>query len=220
MEHRNIPDGELHEPKGAATALEGTFYKSNGSGSGSWGKLTDSNVEGLGPNSPAGRRVVTDGNGGFDIEPTSASAFGTMNLANNAVALSVTAASDTTLRTNSDYKEVTLALTFDGLNNMGTGSNYLQVQEGGLYTIDYWANIRASVNNTRFALKFVVNDTQFISRPPISNLITNGVEHNQSANGIHAFNSGDQIKLFIATDKTADVTITDLTFQMLFLRAN
>lgn len=32
--------------------------------------------------------------------------------------------------------------------------------------------------------------------------------------------SGDQIKLFIATDQTANVTITDLTFQMLFLRAN
>src|SRR5690554_2871838 len=69
MEHRNIPDGELHEPKGAATALEGTFYKSDGSGSGSWGKLTDSNVEGMGPNTPAGRRLTTDGSGGFSTLP-------------------------------------------------------------------------------------------------------------------------------------------------------
>lgn len=65
MEHRNIPDGELHEPKGAATALEGTFYKSNGSGSGSWGKLTDSNVEGLGPNTEEGRLITAGGGGTF-----------------------------------------------------------------------------------------------------------------------------------------------------------
>lgn len=36
IEHRNIPDSELHEPKGASTALVGQVYISDGAGSGSW----------------------------------------------------------------------------------------------------------------------------------------------------------------------------------------
>jgi len=36
IEHRNIPDSELHEPKGASTALVGQVYTSDGAGSGSW----------------------------------------------------------------------------------------------------------------------------------------------------------------------------------------
>lgn len=65
MEHKDIPDNELHEPKGAVNALQGTFYKSNGQGSGSWGKLTDANVEGLGANTEEGRLITAGGGGTF-----------------------------------------------------------------------------------------------------------------------------------------------------------
>ena len=65
VEHRDIPDNELHEPKGAVSALQGTFYKSNGQGSGSWGKLTDDNVEGLGANTAEGRLITAGGGGTF-----------------------------------------------------------------------------------------------------------------------------------------------------------
>ena len=36
VQHKDIPDAELHEPKGAAGASVGTVYVSNGAGSGSW----------------------------------------------------------------------------------------------------------------------------------------------------------------------------------------
>lgn len=36
MEHKDIPDSGLHEPKGVATAAAGTTYVADGSGSGSW----------------------------------------------------------------------------------------------------------------------------------------------------------------------------------------
>lgn len=36
IQHKNIPDNQLHEPKGIATASEGTIYTSDGAGSGSW----------------------------------------------------------------------------------------------------------------------------------------------------------------------------------------
>ena len=36
IEHKEIPDGKRHEPKGASTASAGTVYVSDGAGSGSW----------------------------------------------------------------------------------------------------------------------------------------------------------------------------------------
>lgn len=36
MQHRDIPDGQRHEPKGISTASAGQVYVANGNGSGSW----------------------------------------------------------------------------------------------------------------------------------------------------------------------------------------
>ena len=53
MQHRDIPDGQRHEPKGISTATDGQVYVANGNGSGSWqdreiiayGQLTTENKE-------------------------------------------------------------------------------------------------------------------------------------------------------------------------------
>lgn len=36
MQHKDIPDGERHEPKGVSTAQSGAVYVANGTGSGTW----------------------------------------------------------------------------------------------------------------------------------------------------------------------------------------
>lgn len=36
VEHKNIPDANRHEPKGASSAASGSVYVSDGAGSGSW----------------------------------------------------------------------------------------------------------------------------------------------------------------------------------------
>ena len=36
VNHKDLPESELHEPKGVSTASNGTSYVSNGSGSGTW----------------------------------------------------------------------------------------------------------------------------------------------------------------------------------------
>lgn len=45
VQHKDIPDAQLHEPKGASTAANGRVYVSNGSGSGSWQKVKDDNID-------------------------------------------------------------------------------------------------------------------------------------------------------------------------------
>ena len=37
--HKDLTGAELHEPKGVESALSGTVYVANGSGSGSWANL-------------------------------------------------------------------------------------------------------------------------------------------------------------------------------------
>tara|TARA_B100000929_G_C15511743_1_gene421127 strand:+ start:7384 stop:8058 length:675 start_codon:yes stop_codon:yes gene_type:complete len=218
IEHANIPESGLHEPKGASTASVDTTYISDGTGSGTWKKVDANALQGtLSNTAPSGRRIVTDGAGGFSADLVPGSAFGTMNLTDNTTAKNVTAAADTTLNTNSDFVEYDVALSFESVQNMTEGANYLEIDQSGLYLIDFWCGVKSSVSTTKFSLKFVRNDTLFVGRGPKLTTSNSGVVANLSANGIHDFNAGDQVKLFIAADKTADITIEDLTFQMVYL---
>lgn len=68
IQHRDITDPEIHEPKGIPSAPAGTVYKSLGNGTGVWGRITPTNLTGVNSNSLPDRRIVTDGEGGFKLE--------------------------------------------------------------------------------------------------------------------------------------------------------
>lgn len=41
LQHKDLPESQLHEPKGASTANSGEIYTANGSGSGTWSPPVD-----------------------------------------------------------------------------------------------------------------------------------------------------------------------------------
>lgn len=45
IQHKDLPDQYLHEPKGASTATQGTVYVADGTGSGAFGKLPVSSLD-------------------------------------------------------------------------------------------------------------------------------------------------------------------------------
>lgn len=45
VEHSQLPDDLLHEPKGASTAAAGTVYVADGAGSGSFTKLPTTSLD-------------------------------------------------------------------------------------------------------------------------------------------------------------------------------
>ena len=45
IQHKDIPEAQLHEPKGVSTAASGKVYVANGSGSGIWEKLKDDSID-------------------------------------------------------------------------------------------------------------------------------------------------------------------------------
>lgn len=218
IEHRDLPESGLHEPKGVSLAASDRVYISDGAGSGTWAKVDADTLQGVISNATiAGLRVVTDGSGGFTTEPTPASSYGTMNLTGNTTVKALTAATDTTLNTNSDYTKLDISLVYDNLVNMTSGSGSLILSASGVYSIGFWAGVKTSVNATKFALKFVINGTDFVPREPKLTLGTNGQIYNMSANGLHNFTAGDSVELYIAADKNCDITIEDMTFQLLYL---
>lgn len=220
IEHRNIPESGLHEPKGVSLAASNRVYTSNGAGSGAWSKVDADVLQGSINNAvAAGLRVITDGAGGFNTEPTPASSFGTLNLTDNTTTKSVTVAADSSLNNNADFQEFDISLTTENLVNMGSTSNSLILQANGLYLIDFWANVKSDTNATKFSLKFVIDGTDFVTRGPKLTLGTAGQIYNMSANGIHNFNNGDSLKVYIAADKNCAITIEDMTFQLLYLGA-
>ena len=74
--HRDLPDAELHEPKGITSAGQGSVYKSNGGGSGTWSKVEASMLQGIYSNGTAGQTVVFDGNGGFTAQAANSYLYG------------------------------------------------------------------------------------------------------------------------------------------------
>jgi hypothetical protein len=61
IQHKDIPELQLHEPKGASTATAGSIYVSDGAGSGTW-----ATADALGGGAaPAGATLVSDGSGGL-----------------------------------------------------------------------------------------------------------------------------------------------------------
>lgn len=65
IQHRNIPDAERHEVKGASTAPANSVLLANGDGTTSFDRIPVASLEGSLDGSTAGKHIVTDGAGGL-----------------------------------------------------------------------------------------------------------------------------------------------------------
>lgn len=66
IQHSNITDPQIHEPKGAAGASPNTVYVADGSGSGAWSRIDPSHLKNNSVNfSEQSRHVVVNSSGGF-----------------------------------------------------------------------------------------------------------------------------------------------------------
>jgi hypothetical protein len=65
IQHKLIADADLHEPKGIAASTVNKVYVANGSGSGTWQKLSPPQLSGLTTNGTAGDTLSVDGSGNF-----------------------------------------------------------------------------------------------------------------------------------------------------------
>lgn len=131
IQHRNIADPEIHEPKGVASAASGTLYVANGSGSGTWSNPAPTSLSNTTANfSVAGGKLVVNANNGIGSE------YGTM-----AASLQFTGNSTAASLTTSLSDAVGSGFPWvDGVNFRGTldhTNGIITSPISGLYEIEY-----------------------------------------------------------------------------------
>lgn len=211
IQHSQIPDIYLHEPKGAAGAVVNTVYVSDGLGSGSWKKVPNLSLQGV-SSAPAGYKAVSDGAGGFLF--VADSVYGSMTITANTNSFSVTAAADSTLNTNTDYVLLTgtgAPWAGEQLNGVTFNTNRLTVPTTGTYRIDLWSTITGYPTNTaKVSVKYRVNGTTFSSRHPLSKSNSAGDAGQLQGFGLFPLTAGDFIQIYVASSATGGLIFADL----------
>lgn len=240
--HKNLPDSELHEPKGFATVGADQVYVSDGGGSGTFrpydpgfspfegasadqvyvsdgangGVLLPYKQEPKGIDTAVADQVyVADGSGSGswqDYYTPSAPAYASM-LAQNDTVLSLSAASDSTLKTDSDFVPLngTSMWVTEAASNVtaATSSGQFTIASAGDYQIHLAATIKASVAN-KIAIIYGDGST-FYTKRPIEDVGTDGTTL-VADTVLPSLSVNDVIGAYIASDSAIDVTVVSITF--------
>lgn len=147
--------------------------------------------------------------------------YGQRAVNNNSSLIAKTAATDSTLSSNTDYTQVTAiwAPTPNGINKGITQqANSLTVARTAAYEVQLWASVTSSVVGTNVAFKFAVNGTIVSTRRPIIRLDAIGSIGAVCANSLVELAAGDVVTLWMATTTTNNVRIQDALFSLKELR--
>lgn len=203
IQHKDIQEPNIHEPKGVALAPSGTAYMANGNGSGLWRKLIATDLSGI-TSAASGDKVLIAQGGAFTTQRDFA--IGSMIITGNANAFTVPDAVDDSLNTDSDY----VLLSGNGAPwqaddpQLMTGVAYqnagLTVEDSGIYRIEVWGTIDTFPSNTDvIGIKYVKNGTdQSPYRLAIKSNAT-GDYGLISAFSITNLLAGDRIQIMVAS---------------------
>lgn len=224
VQHKNIPDSELHESKGVASAASNTAYFANGSGSGSWKKVGSETLAGLsGDGNTANLKLLTTGTGG-QFKLVRDFAYGKMVVVDNAVPFAITAAADPTLETASQYTLLTgsgvpfVNGTADGV--VFDGTNKLTFTYAGVYDLNFWSNITGFPSNTaKVAVRFRLNGTSISPMHVWCKSNSNGDAGILAASDFITVAAGDYIQLMTASDTTGNILFHNMNLTTKMIKA-
>lgn len=222
IQHRDVPDGQIHEPKGITSAPTNSVYSANGLGTGTWKKITSDMLSGSsGDLGVAGKKLVSNGSNGLTL--VSDGIYGSMTVTNNTNAFSIAAASDSTLNTNTDYQLFTgtgAPWISENLNGFTFTTDRLVASINGTYRIDLWSNItQFPTNSAKVAVKHRINGIVYSSRHPMIKSNGAGDSGNLGGFGIVTLNSGDYVQLMVASTAAGGLTLSDINFTITLIKA-
>lgn len=222
VQHKDIPEAQLHEPKGISVASANQAYISNGAGSGAWSKIKSSNFQGLtGDGGAANKIFLSDGSNGFVSKTMNA--YGLMGITNNSTNFAVSAAADSTLQNVADYVLFTGAgapWAGESLFGVTFSAERLIAPVNGVYDVRFWSNISSYPTNTAFiGTRFKVNGTAWSPRTTIAKSNSAGDSGNLNAFGLVTLNANDYIQLFIASSATGNLVIRNANLTLDLRRA-
>lgn len=219
VQHKNISTENLHEPKYIASSTTGDSGKvvtpnSGGSGTGSLRYL---NSEEVNYNNGTSGLAATNTKDAIDeIVAQPNVSIGSKNIDNNSTLISVSAASDSSFHSASDFTEVTGIYNSDKISpqQMTSNNNDLQISISGIYSLTLWANITSTAASTQVGINYGVNGLASTSLPVVDMLVNTGTRYNLSATSLVNLSSNDTVSLFLAADKSADLTLTSASYSL------
>lgn len=222
IEHKNIPDAELHEPKGAASAAVNTAYVSNGTGSGTWKKIGSPSILGISSDGGSDNlRLVTNGSEGFNLKTNNA--YGVMAITNNTVGFTVTAAADSSLVSTADYVLFTgtgAPWASESLYGVTFNTNRLIAPVAGVYDFRMWCDIGTFPSNTAFVgARFRLNGTTWSPRTTITKSNSAGDHGSLNAFGLITLAANDYIQLYVASSASGSLVLENVNCTMELKRA-
>jgi len=214
VQHKDIADPEIHEPKGVSTASAGQVYHASGTGTGTWQKVDSTTLKGVtGDSGSTNKKLVSDGTNGFVFRMDSA--YGQMNITNNTNNFALTAAADATLNTTTDYVLFT-----------GTGAPWLagQLHEctfttdritvpvTGIYRFNFSASVKAFPTTTaKVGVLTRINASgAFATRNWIAKSGAAGDEAMIAGNSMLSLTAGDYVSVYVASTATGNLILEDV----------
>jgi len=190
IQHKDIPDADLHEPKGIITAPEGYVYIADGSASGSWKRDV-----------AYGSQVITNNSTNFPLTAVADTTFNT--------------ASQFTLLTG-----VGAPWASENLYGITFSTDSLIVPVTGVYLINLWMNILGFPSATsKVSIRYRINGTGAFSsrKPTIKSAVANDVSP-LVGHGLIALTAGDYLQLYVASDATGNLLVGDANNTLQLIR--
>ena len=218
IEHKDIADPNIHEPKGVRGASSGTVYVSTGTGTGSWKKIRLNELEGvLGSLSEEGYVLRTTGTAN-QLQAVLSDAYASTKLSGNNIPMPQTAATDSTLGTNSDYKPLNVS----GFS-WAEGETYKATTSGGslitpvtgVYKVSVQASIgETPMETTKVGFKIRSAGSVFTNFKAVSL----GKNSQISFSDILPIPAGVQVEGCIASSDAGNIIVTDYSIKLELLR--
>jgi len=202
IQHRDLKDPQLHEPKGVETANDGEVYVADGVGGGSW-----IDVSLVNPHNKI------------------AYASKSQNSENPAIELAIIAAGDATLRDFADYTSFTddmpeglsSGITFDVDGNFVIGDK-------GIYQFNFWMAESNTISDGELAVAIYVNqdDSQNLVGPVVGAIMRDKTKQSTDINslgftGIIPLEAGDVLGVAMASGKVGTVSLSDVHISIILL---
>ena len=144
---------------------------------------------------------------------------GDMVITGSSTATAVTAASDATLSTDSDYTKITAGWTLAHGEGITFNTDEIIVPTLGHYYLAFWATVKVPTTNNFIGVKYAVNDTTpYSSRKIIGQSQTANDYLNLSGVGIvTSLTANDTVSLYIAGSKSDNLIVQEAGLVCLLL---
>ncbi len=211
VQHRDIPEAQLHEPKGVSTAQANQTYVADGATSGSW---SEPEPKGVG-SALAGNLYIADGAGSGSWTDPGGAIFGSAYFATNSTA-TVISATDTPVIVDpgSWATTVTDTIVFD--------TNKFIVPEDGIFEISMSGAFSGGGGGggNEYRFHFRKNGVTLATAPCATRVTSSSDIGSISMSTYQQFALDDEISIEVRNmDATNNPTVTGMSFTIVLLKA-